>query len=155
MKRALSARGLCINATFPKGATVCSQGSVLSYLVLNLVHFIRLYEGERSTAVLVTEEGGQMRFSVEFPDNGTVGTSLEAMICRGEVNEEILRTLPMFCILRMCLEKGICFSALAREGSFSFSFFLKKGDQSPALFLSDATAAEVVELLRIVKLFFS
>ncbi len=78
-----------------------------------------------------------------------------AVAISGEKNEKILHTLLMLCILRVCMEKGIPWTVEERDGKLSVSFLLAKGDEKPVLFLSDATAAEVSQLLQMVKGMFS
>ncbi len=154
LQRALEVRGIRVSFRFQEDLTVLSEGGVLSFLVLNLVHFVRLFEGERNICVVVTEEETVIRFSVEFPDDGAIASSIEEMIRYSKGSEKLLYTLPLLCILRVCLEKGIPWSLQQREEMFSFSFLLEKGEEIPVLFLSDATKSEVSRLLQMVKLFF-
>lgn len=155
MKRALDICGIQTELSFPRGATVLSEGSVLSFLVLNLVHFVRLFEGERRIRLSVSEEGEYLRFSVSFPDGGAVAASFENLICNREGDEKLLHTLPLLCILRVCLENGIPWSVGQDGDMLSVSFLLAKGEEKPVLFLSDATAEEIAQLLQMIKNFFS
>lgn len=155
LKRALDVRGIPTVFSFPKGATVLSEGAVLSYLVLNLVHFARLFEGERQVELSVCSEAEGLCFSVSFPDDGAVASSLEDLICRGQEHEKLLYLLPMLCILHVCLEKGIPWSVRQEGELLFFSFVLAKGIEKPVLFLSDATAEEIAQLLQMIKIFFS
>lgn len=155
LKRALDVRGIQTSFSFPKGSTVLSEGAVLSYLVLNLVHFVRLFEGERRVKVSVQSRANGLRFSVNFPDDGAVVSSLEELICRGGVHEKLLHILPMLCILRVCMAKGIPWSVSRKGNRLSFSFILAKGIEKPVLFLSDAAAEEIARLLQMIKTFFS
>ncbi|MBE6712428.1 MAG: hypothetical protein E7580_02775 [Ruminococcaceae bacterium] len=155
LQRALDAMGIRASFRFPEHVNVLSEGEVLSYLVLNLIHFARLYEGESFVFLDVTEEGDHLRFSVEFSDGGGVASSLETLIRCGKEDEKLLCTLPMLCVLRICLDKGIPWTAERRDEKIRFSFLLSKGKEAPVLFLSDATAAEVAKLLQMVKNIFS
>ena len=155
LKRALDVRGIPTSFSFPKGSTVLSEGAVLSYLVLNLVHFARLFEGERRVKISVQSRANDLCFSVNFSDDGAVVSSLEELICRGGVHEKLLHILPMLCILRICMEKGIPWSVSRKGNRLFFSFVLAKGIEKPVLFLSDAAAEEIAQLLQMIKTFFS
>ncbi len=152
---ALAACDVGISFQFRDGATVCSESSVLSFLTLNLIHFAHLFEGERNISLNVEEEAEGVRFSVEFSDGGAVADAMENLIRYGRESDKLLNTLPMLCVLRVCMEKGIPWCIKQKSGKLSFSFLLAKGDERPALFFSDATAAEVAEFLQMVKEIFS
>lgn len=155
LHKALDACGLSVSFRACEDMTVYSESGVLSFLVLNMIHFAHLFEAEKQLSVEVEEEGDGVRFSMKIPDCGEVRSSLEELILRGKENEKALSAMPMLCILRVCMEKGIPWTVTERSGELSLSFLIAKGDEKPVLFLSDATAAEVSELLQMVKGLFS
>lgn len=155
LNRALRVRGLQVDFDFPDETTAFSEGEVLSYLVLNLVYFVRLFCGDRRVSLKVTEEGEGLRFAVCFEDDGKVEGAFETLLCREKEDETSLCILPLLCILRACREKEIPWLAERQGNVFSFSFVLAKGEKTPVLFLSDPAAAEVLALLQMVKTIFS
>lgn len=155
LHKALDACGIPVSFQTCEGVTVYSESGVLSFLVLNLIHFAHLFEAKEQLFIEVEEEGTGVRFSMKISERGLVRATLEDLILRGKENEKILHTLPMLCILRVCMEKGIPWTVDERDGKLSVSFLLAKGDEKPVLFLSDATAAEVSQLLQMVKGMFS
>ena len=155
LHKALDAFGIPVSFRACDEVTVYSESTVLSFLVLNLIQFAHLFEAEKDLCLEVSEEGEGVRFSMEISDRGEVKSSLENLILCGKESEKILFTLPMLCVLRVCMEKGIPWSVTEREGKITFSFLMAKGEGEPALFLSDAVAPEVSELLQMIKVMFS
>lgn len=150
LQKALESCGISVSFRVRENLTVYSESAVLSFLVLNLIHFVRLFEAREQLCLEVTEMSEGIRFRMEFSDQSEVRSSLEDLILYGKENPKLLFTMPMLCILRVCMEKGIPWSATENEGRFSFSFLLAKGDEKPILFLSDA-AAEASELLQMIR----
>lgn len=155
LQKALASCDISVFFRDGEGVNVYSESAVLSYLVLNLIQFAHLFEAEKHLFVAVKEEGDGIRFSMEISDRGEVKASLEDLILRGKERETVLFTQPLFCILRVCMEKGIPWTVSECGDKLSVSFVLAKGIEKPALFLSDATAAEVSELLQMIKGMFS
>ncbi|MBQ3075625.1 MAG: hypothetical protein IJC26_06110 [Clostridia bacterium] len=155
LQRALELRGIRIGCRFPEKSTVLSTGELLSFLVLNLVHFFRLFAGDQQIFLTATEEATGVRFSIEFTDEGDIASSLESLIRFGKGEEKSLLALPMFCVLRVCLEQGISWSVRQEGDVFSISFLLAKGDELPVLFLSDPAATEGSVLVQMTKWIFS
>ncbi len=155
LQRALDIQGIHASFSVPKGVTVVSQGTILSYLVLNLLYFVHLYEGEHRIKLLVLKENTHVRFSVSFRDEMSIMSSLESLIYSGDGDENVLRILPMLCILRVCLENQIPWTLQRNGASATLSFLLPKGEEKPVLFLSDAVSAETAKLMEMVKIFFS
>lgn len=155
LQTALLACGVGVSFEVREEATVYTESGVLSFLVLNLVHFARLFEGEENVCLDVSEETDGFRFSVTVSDEGSVADSFEKLIRYGKDGDALLNTLPLLCILRVCMEKGIPWTVKQHNGKISFSLLLAKGEKKPVLFFSDATAAEVARFLQMVQSFFS
>ena len=127
----------------------------LSFLVLNLIHFAHLFESKKNLFLEVAEEDGRVRFMMKIADCGAVKSSLENLILQGKSCEEILYTMPLLCILRVCMEKGVPWTVTTSEGETCVSFSLEKGSREAVMFLTDSVAEEVSELLQMIKGIFS
>jgi len=154
LQRALSACDVSASFRFREGCAVVTTGEELSFLVLNLIHLAHLFETERSACLEAREEESGVRFSIEFRDGGAVASSLEEMIRFGKSGEGLLCSIPLLCVLRVCLERGIPWSVRRNGENLACSFLLPKGTEKPVLFLSDPAAEEVSALLRTVRTFF-
>lgn len=151
LSKALNVYGVPVTFCDCRDLTVFSESAVLSFLVLNLIHFAHLFESKNPLSLEVSEEDEHVRFSMKISDRGAVKSSLESLILQGKGSEELLRVLPLLCILRVCMEKGIPWNVSVLKGETCFSFSLAKGSEDAVLFLTDSVAEEVSELLQMIK----
>lgn len=156
LEQALEKRGIFLSASCPPRAAVKISPDSLSFLILNLVQFVYLFEGEHEirAAVVQMEEGYRLSFA--FSDRNLLFDSLETLFCGKEsLDAHLLLAVPLLCAIRLCSEDGVPWILRGEAGQVTFTFSLPAGDRLPDAFLSETMAEEVEELLKTEKEYFS
>jgi hypothetical protein len=148
-------RGIRLENDCPAEASVSIDPSELIFIVLNLVHFAYLFEGEDRLFISVEKQGDCYRIAADFSDPGGFLSVIRALLL-GEVPATgAIHCIPFLCLTRVCDKERFSWSVREKEGKIAVSFLLPASDFMPDTFLSDAAAKEVEDLIRAEKEYFS
>ncbi len=148
-------RGIRLESECPAEATVRIDPSELTFIVLNLVHFAFLFEGEDRLFAFVKKKGDGYRITLEFADSAGFLSVMKALFL-GEVPDSgAMHCIPFLCMTSACDKERFYWSVQEEKGRIRVSFVLPGSDFLPDAFLSDTAAKEVQELIKAEKEYFS
>ncbi|MBR5295693.1 MAG: hypothetical protein IKU24_03785 [Clostridia bacterium] len=148
-------RGIVLESDCPDEAAVHVDPSELTFLILNFVHFAYLFEGENKIFVSVEKEAKGFRLSLQVSASTEFIPLMQDLLFGKEKGLSSLLCLPFLSVASVCQKEGFLWLVQSKEGKTEVSFLLPASDFMPTAFLSDATAKEVQELLRMEKEYFS
>lgn len=148
-------RGIHLESTCPAEAAVQIDPSELTFIVLNLVHFAFLFEGESCLFASVDQKGDGCRITVKFADPEGFLSVIKAILL-GEVPDSgVMHCIPFLCVASACDKERFYWSVQEEKGKIAVSFVLPASDFMPEAFLSDTAAKEVQDLICAEKKYFS
>lgn len=153
---ALSRRGMKLDFSCSDDAAVLFSTAAFTHLVLNLVQFAYLFEGAGDLKVQAEETKRKIRLRFSFPDHLNFSFLCRSLL-EGETEKipEALLSSPMFCVLCLCRKEKLNWSLSASAGRLFFEVSIPRAELLPSAFLSDTSAEEVKELLRLENEWFS
>ncbi len=155
LSEALGKRGLSVESVCPEGAAVKIDSAALSFLILNLVHFAYLIEGENKIRIVSSKKKDGYMISLRFFDKEGFLDVMQSLLMGDKTSFRALLSVPFLCVARLCGGENFPWSAEVLEKEVKIEFLLPASDTLPDSFLSDATAKEVKELLKAEKEYFS
>ncbi len=148
-------RGIKLESRCPAEAAVRIDPSELTFIILNLVHFVFLFEGEDRISVFADKKKDGYRIFLKFADREGFLSAMKALLLGEEPLPCAMNCIPFLCMASVCNKERFHWSVREDKGEVEISFVLPASDFLPDAFLSDTAAKEVQDLIRAEKEYFS
>ena len=139
--------------TCPSSAVSWVSPSVLGFVMVNLFHFITLFEGEDKIRVLVEAGEKESVIDLYFPDREGLFSLYGTLT--GERGEEYfpqaLAFAPLFCAMAVCRDSGLVLRLLKRGDEGVLRLTLPAAPHMPEVFLGAKGAEIEVEMERWIR----